>query len=189
MAKQVGNIITKQPGTVMQPATPSNWFVPAPPAWNPNNPPPPITPVTGISRAPENQQYPGSILGARWADVVELIRKQKKGKGVFITSVLGATTTAQVPLSGTAKIFLGLKIGTNLNLASPDAVVKLVINDEVVFQDVSTFFLSNDFALNSCNCEYFSYPRPLSGNDSIQLSVSEPALGAATLYEFTMFYL
>lgn len=167
----------------------NNWFNPAPAAWNPALPPPNITPITGVTRAPQNQQFPGSLLGAPWKDVVELIRKQKKAKGVFITSVINTITTVPVQLSGTAKIFLGLKIGSNLNLASPDATVKLVINDEVIFQDVSTFFLSNDFALNSCNTEYFSYPRPLAGNDSIQLTVSEPAAGVGTLYEFCFFYL
>lgn len=191
--------MAKQPGTPFQPKqvgnvqtlvqNPGGWFQPAPQAWNPNLPPPTITPVTGITRAPENQQYPGAIMGARWMDAVELIRKQKKAKGLFITSVIGQTVTAPVTLSGTAKIFLGLKIGTNLNLASPDALVQMKINDEIIFQDVSTFFLSNDFALNSTNCEYFSYPRPLSGNDSIFVSVTEPALGAATLYEFCLYYL
>jgi len=168
---------------------PGSWYQPAPPAWNPALPPPSITPIQGVTRAPQNQQFPGSLLGAPWQDVVELIRKQKKAKGLFLQSVINTITTVPVALSGTAKIFLGLKIGTSLGLASADCTVTLKINDEIIFQDVSTFFLSNDFALNSCNTEYFSYPRPLSGNDSIQLTVNEPAAGVGTLYEFAFYYL
>lgn len=183
----IKNIPYKAP--VNPPQQVNNWYNPAPAAWNPALPPPNITPITGVTKAPQNQQFPGALMGAPWQDVVELIRKQKKAKGLFLTSVINTITTVPVALSGTAKIFLGLKIGSNLNLASADATVTLKINDEVVFSDVSTFFLSNDFALNSCNTEYFSYPRPLSGNDSIQLTLNEPAAGVATLYEFCFFYL
>lgn len=161
--------------------------MPAPPAWNPALPPPPITPVTGITPANYNQQFPGAVMGARWADVIELIRKQKKAKGILLQSTIDTTTTVRVPLSGVGKIFLGLKIGTNLNLADPDATVTLTINDEVIFSGVSTFFLSNDFALNSVNCEYFSFLRPLSGNDDIRLTVTEATV--AILYEFNFYYL
>lgn len=158
-------------------------------AWNPAVPPPVIMPVQGMPPMPREYQYPGAIYGAQWEDVQDLIRKQKKSKGIIINSIISTTVETQVNLSGTAKIFLGIRIGNSSFGLSRNAVWQLVINNEIIFKDVSTFFMMNDFTVNSAVTEYFSYPRPLTGTDDIQIFVSEPAAGANSAYEVSFYYL
>ena len=109
----------------------------------------------------DSPQFPGWQKGNAPHEVQAFIRDQVRRKG-FVFS--GGTTPQdfKLTLSGSARFFYGLtfenKIGT----------VTLTINNEVVFENVSARFLQ----FGQTNQDYYAVNRPLSGQDSITITIT-----------------
>lgn len=168
---------------------PFNPFENVPPGWNPALPPPIIQPVQGVPLSPASFQYPGATYGAPWDDIQELIRKQKKTLGILAVCNVGTVNNFSIKLSGTANIFLGLAIGNFSAFLNPLSNLTLTINNDVVIDKISTFFLLKETTVCNSPYEYKSYPRPLSGNDDIVLTINEDPGGLNSVYEIIFYYL
>lgn len=165
-----------------------NYYANYPYGWNPLVPPPNVLPTRGVAPSPDAYQYPGGVMGAPWNDVQALIRKQKKVKGITFNSVLNQTVEVPIDLSGTGKILLGLKcMFFNLGIIPPQNKVSLIVNSELIIDKLSVWFLCNSLGSYAPGSEFFAFPRPLSGADSITLSVLET--GASIPYQFNFYYL
>jgi len=116
-----------------------------------------------------NPEFPGTQLGATIEQVRSWIKKQKRARG-FAFDVPVGTTPFNIQISGTARIFLGFAFIQ----ADPDfadqATCTLTINNEVVIETTFMSFFNNTFT----DEEYYSFPRPLDGTDSVTLQIVAP---------------
>lgn len=135
-------------------------------------------------------QFPGQqVKGMTIEQIRTLVKKQQRVKG-YAYSVTTGTTTNNIQLSGTARIFLGLALIPR-NPGNPIqtegfqriATVTLKINNEIIIQDVDPNFLSAMFNTD----EYYYLPRPLSGTDEITISFTNP--GATELANLIIYYI
>jgi len=124
----------------------------------------------GVVRTPQFpgvlKSFPGNETGKMIEAVRSFIKKQKRARG-FQFGISTGVNKNTIELSGTARIFLGFSI-----FFSPDEdfgtlpdKVTFTINNEIVIQDVNPNFFTPDFM----DDEYYSFPRPLSGTDTIEL--------------------
>jgi len=114
-------------------------------------------------------QFPGQQKGFSIEAIRTLIKKQKRSKG-FNFSLSSGTQVNPIDLSGTARIFLGFAIllQPEITFANRVETITLTINNEIIIQNVDPEFFSPDFM----DDEYYFFPRPLSGTDTIDLSTS-----------------
>ena len=123
-----------------------------------------IDEVKQLIRTP---QFPGQQKGASIEQVRSLIKRQKRAKG-YTQAVPTGTTTFNLDLSGTARIFLGFAIllEDGLSLVAQPSQFNVTINNEIVIDQVQPSFFSPDFM----DEEYYFFPRPLSGTDDITVT-------------------
>ena len=87
-------------------------------------------------------------------------------------------------LSGEARLLLGWAIiQVNKEAANQALDVTIIINNEVIVNKVDPTFYGNAFT----DDEYYFYPRPLSGQDTI--SYSATGQGATNNHHVTFFYI
>lgn len=126
----------------------------------------PVSPQHYVTQPGENggintPQFPGWQKGHTQEQVQEFIRDQVRRKGFKFTG--GTTATDfKLELSGSARFFYGITFENVIG------TVTLTINNEVVFENVSTAFLQ----FGATNQDYYAVNRPLSGQDSITLTIT-----------------
>lgn len=115
---------------------------------------------------------PGAQYGGTVEQIRDLINKQQRSRG-FTFTVAAGRNQFNIPLSGMANIFLGIKTPDVAAIVPGTLALTLNINSEIIFQDMDhNYFLTANAGLNQ---PYVPYPRPLSGNDVITLIVDSPA--------------
>lgn len=115
-------------------------------------------------------QFPG-VQGAKLSieQVRSVIRRQKRARGFRFGLVAGTNDGLQIPLSGTARTFLGFAVLEENQVAGAVATsMTITINNEIVINQVPPPFFSPDFM----DDEYYFFLRPLSGQDDILLDVT-----------------
>jgi len=114
-----------------------------------------------------NPIFPGVQFGATIQQIREFIKNQKRCRGFTFELAIGAANELQINLSGTAKMLLGFAILTDPDF--PRTVkMRLNINNEIVIEETTIDFFSNEFT----DDEYYWFPRPLSGTDSITMNAN-----------------
>lgn len=103
----------------------------------------------------------------------KFIKNQKRARGYNFDLPAGVSKN-NIDLSGTAKFLLGFAVNVADDLTLGDFVIDLLVNNEVILENVDAGFLTQGFT----NEEYYFFPRPLSGSDSINLRIN--TLAAAT---------
>jgi len=110
-------------------------------------------------------------------EVRDLIKKQRRAKGYSLTAPTG-TTSFNLQLSGTARILLGLELGSFI--AGSDSYVRgfqrissvtFKVNNEIILDQVHPNFLTN----YGNDSEMMQLPRPLSGTDEITIELTNPS--------------
>jgi hypothetical protein len=141
-----------------------------------------------------NPGFPGTRMAKNISveDVRSFIKRQKRLKGFSFTVPTGSSSF-NIDLSGTAKIFLGIaaysrdKDGTSTtDCCQPFQqieTVQLTINNEIVIDQLDPNFVS--FALQ--DNEYYYLPRPLNGTDTITFNFTNP--GAAENFKLVVYYI
>lgn len=110
-------------------------------------------------------QTAGGDVAARIESVRAFIKKQKRVKGFVFGITSGTGNKLNIKLSGAARLLLGWSILFDAD-ADPGDIplsVTLKVNNEEIVEDVNPLFFSPDFM----DDEYYFFPRPLSGQDSI----------------------
>jgi len=139
-----------------------------------------------------NPGFPGTRMNKNISveEVRSFIKRQKRIKGFSFTVPTGSSSF-NIDLSGTAKIFLGIAAyakntevkteccTTFLNIET----VQLTINNEIVIDQLDPNFLSFGLQDN----EYYYLPRPLSGSDTITFNFTNR--GAAENFKLVVYYI
>lgn len=121
---------------------------------------------------PDND-FPGSKGYAGTVEQIQgMIRRQKKVQG-FLLAVAAGNNTFPITLNSKGRVFLGIKLAFG---AAVGDLFTLTINNEKV---ISNGTVVNFINTSLCGDEYYSFPRPLSGSDSIRLDYI--AAGGITL--------
>jgi len=104
--------------------------------------------------------------------VRKIIRSSKKCKG-FDFNIPAGQAENQLNLSGSARILLGFAIYRDPSAAAADwPDVSITINEEIMIDQTNAVFFTPDFM----DDEYYYFPRPLSGQDTIILRTDAPAI-------------
>jgi hypothetical protein len=136
-------------------------------------------------------QFPGMQTGKMQSvdQVRDLIKKQRRVKGYNLTVPTG-TTSFNLQLSGTARILLGLELGSFIT--GTDSYVRgfqrvtlcsFKVNNEIILDSVHPNFLTN----YGNDSEFMSLPRPLSGTDEITIEFTNP--GASEVANIAIYYI
>jgi hypothetical protein len=136
-------------------------------------------------------QFPGMQTGKMQSvdQVRDLIKKQRRVKGYNLTVPTG-TTSFNLQLSGTARILLGLELGSFIT--GTDSYVRgfqrvtlcsFKVNNEIILDSVHPNFLTNYGNDN----EMMQLPRPLSGTDEITIEFTNP--GASEVANIAIYYI
>lgn len=138
-------------------------------------------------------QFMGQQLGGASIEKVRaLIKRQKRLKGFSHNAPIG-TSTLNIDLSGTARIFLGIALfgiskDATLNGTFGSFVnvndIQFTINNEIVLDQLSPNFLTPQFNNN----EYYYIPRPLSGTDTITMNFNNTGL-ATEVVKVVIYYI
>jgi len=113
-------------------------------------------------------QFPGVNPNMSIEQVRAVIRKQVRSKG-FVFGISNGSNSFDIDLSGTARVFLGFALtAVDPVLADTPRDVTITINNEIVIDRVPPNFFSEAFM----DDEYFYFPRPLSGQDTIVFDVT-----------------
>lgn len=136
-------------------------------------------------------QFPGMQTGKFTSvdQVRDLIKKQRRIKGYSLAIPTG-TTSFNLQISGTARILLGLELGSFI--AGSDSYVRgfqrvtsfsFKVNNEIIIDQ-----LQPNFATNYANDqEFLELPRPLSGTDEITIEFTNP--GAVEVASLAIYYI
>jgi len=116
-------------------------------------------------------QFPGVNPGMSIEQVRSVIRKQVRAKG-FLFGLSNGSNNEDIQLSGTARVFLGFSLD-QVDVAAANAATQftITINNEIVIDSVHPVFFSSAFM----DDEYYFFPRPLSGQDTITIDIESPA--------------
>jgi hypothetical protein len=136
-------------------------------------------------------QFPGMQTGKMQSvdQVRDLIKKQRRVKGYNLTIPTG-TTSFNLQLSGTARILLGLELGSFIT--GTDSYVRgfqrvtlcsFKVNNEIILDSIHPNFLTN----YGNDSEFMSLPRPLSGTDEITIEFTNP--GASEVANIAIYYI
>jgi len=138
----------------------------------------PNSPIEGINRS-------------NFSDSKKLqnyVKSQIYVKGFTIALGAGANPNAgNIQLGGQARFLYGIALyGGNVGSAAyPQAdTFSMTINNEVIFDTVSCYSISPLTNPRGIQDMYFPIPRPLSGSDTVQLSVTAVGALAATYWVF-----
>lgn len=119
-------------------------------------------------------QFPGVKPNMTIEQVRAIIRRQKRSRGFRFGVVAGgnAANVFNIPLSGTARVFLGFAVLFDEEVAASVPLdMTITINNEIVIDAVPPGFFNPAFM----DDEYYFFPRPLSGQDTIVLQVNGTA--------------
>jgi hypothetical protein len=136
-------------------------------------------------------QFPGMQTGKMKSvdDVRDLIKKQRRVKGYSLTIPTG-TTSFNLQLSGTARILLGIELGSFIT--ATDSYVRgfqrvtscsFKVNNEIILDTLHPNFVTN----YSNDSEMMQLPRPLSGTDEITIEFTNP--GATEVASVAIYYI
>lgn len=127
-----------------------------------------MTEWKGVVRTP---QFPGQSMGESIEAVRTFIKKQKRCRGFrFVLNT--SNQSFDLNISGSARMFLGFVFSFSPNtLANFPPFVNITINNEVIIQDVNPNFFTAEYM----DDEYYFFPRPLSGQDDVTLTVQASA--------------
>ena len=136
-------------------------------------------------------QFPGLQTGKMKSvdDVRDLIKKQRRVKGYNLTVPTG-TTSFNLQLSGTARILLGIELGSFIT--ATDSYVRgfqritlcsFKVNNEIILDSVHPNFITN----YGNDSEMMQLPRPLSGTDEIKIEFTNP--GASEVANIAIYYI
>jgi len=137
---------------------------------------------TPVVRTPQFPGLAGEELSIE--QVRAIIRRQKKARGFRLGLVAGANADLDIQISGDARTFLGFAV-LFANVA-PGAVatqMTMTVNDEIVINQVPPLFFTPDFM----DDEYYFFPRPLSGQDDIELNIT--VTGGTLDFLFVVYYI
>jgi len=138
-----------------------------------------------------NPGFPGTRMNKNISveEVRSFIKRQKRLKGFTFTVPTGSSSF-NIDLSGTAKIFLGIAAYSRdreaVTCCQPFQQIEtmqLTINNEIVIDQLDPNFVS--FALQ--DNEYYYLPRPLNGTDTITFNFINP--GAAENFRLVVYYI
>lgn len=128
---------------------------------------------------PGMEDYFNKATGLTLEQVRQFIIKQKKSRGFAFNTKVGSQKVP-VNLSGEARFLLGFGFdpgpGTDGALI-PLGAVTLTVNNEVIVDGQSANTLNIGLILQ----EYYSFPRYLSGQDTIILNVGDTVVRAANV--------
>jgi len=122
-------------------------------------------------------------------EVRDLIKKQRRAKGYSLTAPTG-TTSFNLQLSGTARILLGIELGSFI--ACSDSYVRgfqrisavtFKVNNEIILDQVHPNFLTN----YGNDSEMMQLPRPLSGTDEITIEFTNA--GVSEVASLIIYYI
>lgn len=104
-------------------------------------------------------------------------------KGFAISILATTTSSTSIDLSGMGKNFLGFAFFSSATL--PVITTQLVINNDVVVDSTNLNF----FLVNTQNTErdYFPFPRPLNGQDTITFNFTNA--GAVASVQLIVYYI
>jgi hypothetical protein len=136
-------------------------------------------------------QFPGMQTGKMKSvdDVRDLIKKQRRVKGYNLTVPTG-TTSFNLQLSGTARILLGIELGSFITAS--DSYIRgfqrvtlcsFKVNNEIILESVHPNFITN----YGNDSEMMQLPRPLSGTDEITIEFTNP--GASEVANVAIYYI
>jgi hypothetical protein len=136
-------------------------------------------------------QFPGMQTGKMKSvdDVRDLIKKQRRVKGYNLTIPTG-TTSFNLQLSGTARILLGIELGSFITAS--DSYIRgfqrvtlcsFKVNNEIIVESVHPNFITN----YGNDSEMMQLPRPLSGTDEITIEFTNP--GASEIANVAIYYI
>jgi hypothetical protein len=136
-------------------------------------------------------QFPGMQTGKMKSvdEVRDLIKKQRRVKGYNLTVPTG-TTSFNLQLSGTARILLGIELGSFIT--GTDSYVRgfqrvtlcsFKVNNEIILDSVHPNFITN----YGNDSEFMQLPRPLSGTDEITIEFTNP--GASEVANVAIYYI
>jgi len=136
-------------------------------------------------------QFPGMQTGKMKSvdDVRDLIKKQRRVKGYNLTVPTG-TTSFNLQLSGTARILLGIELGSFITGTDSYVrgfqritLVSFKVNNEIILDTLHPNFVTN----YGNDGEMMQLPRPLSGTDEITIEFTNP--GATEVANVAMYYI
>ena len=136
-------------------------------------------------------QFPGMQTGKMKSvdEVRDLIKKQRRVKGYNLTVPTG-TTSFNLQLSGTARILLGIELGSFIT--ATDSYIRgfqrvtlcsFKVNNEIILDSVHPNFITN----YGNDSEMMQLPRPLSGTDEITIEFTNP--GASEVANVAIYYI
>jgi hypothetical protein len=136
-------------------------------------------------------QFPGMQTGKMKSvdEVRDLIKKQRRVKGYNLTVPTG-TTSFNLQLSGTARILLGIELGSFIT--ATDSYIRgfqrvtlcsFKVNNEIILESVHPNFITN----YGNDSEMMQLPRPLSGTDEITIEFTNP--GASEVANVAIYYI
>jgi hypothetical protein len=114
--------------------------------------------------------FPGQKVGMTYDDVQEWNNNAKKTRGFRFSLGATAIQTFNIPIAGTAKWLLGVALHAVTNFDDDTLVpnsASIMLNNELIIQDHP--FSSLD--IKYIDDEYYSFVRPLSGQDAINLII------------------
>jgi len=106
-------------------------------------------------------KYPGQQLGMTVQGMRDFTRAQKRVRGFEFQLAIGANDL-DINLSGSANFLLGFSIIPDPNNLRT-VTGRFEVNSEIVIQETLVDFFSSEFT----DEEYYFFPRPLSGQDSL----------------------
>jgi len=136
-------------------------------------------------------QFPGMQTGKMQSvdQVRDLIKKQRRVKGYNLTVPTG-TTSFNLQLSGTARILLGIELGSFITNTDSYVrgfqritLVSFKVNNEIILDTLHPNFVTN----YGNDSEMMALPRPLSGTDDITIEFTNP--GASEVANVAIYYI
>lgn len=115
--------------------------------------------------------FPGAQLGFDIGQIRDWVKCQKRSKGFEFQTSANQTEDFDLDISGDGVFFLGLNITpANSNTAFQHSY-KLMFNEEQLFAKNNGKYL-DPFLNPNKDMEFFPYPRPMAGSDSVTLSIT-----------------
>lgn len=126
-----------------------------------------------------NGMLPGSNTGLNVAQIRKAVGELPRCLGVRFTTQVGTTNIQNINFPGDSRLFLGIVF---LTKADPLDQFTLTINNNLIVQNGSVVAHSLEPAL--INSQYYEYPQPLSGKDTIEVTYTSAVGNTNNIIEF-----
>ena len=126
-----------------------------------------------------NGFLPGSNTGLNVSQIRKAVGELPRCLGVKFTTQVGSTSVQNINLPGDCRLFLGIVF---LTKADPLDQFTLTINNNLIIQSGSVVAHSLEPAL--IDSQYYEYPQPLSGKDTIELVYTSSVGNTNNIVEF-----